>query len=404
MGCASSKASTVLEVSPPKSPAPPVLDALKARTVRTGKWFVVHSETLFHIEVAETVDMYSEFWQYHPNGTEELREYYLVRLDDDMIVRQHALVQISSYRWLEVRGVGPKGEYATPGNFMWFLHLCRDHGYIGWMDFMANVVANVPTAETIAYSTESGDQTLNLGAHGPRSRSTLRSSTTVGLLYADQIVLPQGLYEPSTLGPAMGRGWVFQETAFGALNPKGVDKLMEHMSTLGERVRAGDAACLCDMLLPDAAALATLLERRGWDALLHERAAMLTMPEEYDATDVVGCNDEAFADVLVQRLDGSYSATPAPMTRAQLCEHNEYPRDWALYQRVLSAVKKANTTAGGTATQIVDYFTRPVLENAAAPIVREALTMRAPTLCATCWTPSWCASLWASATPTPHSP
>ena len=134
----------------------------------------------------------TEFWPYHPNdGHPLLAEFVMVRLTDEQIREQIDLLRLSSYRWDGVRGIGPDNEWATPANYGWFLELCKEHGWVGWFDFMSNVVVNVDPAETVAY---------------------------MGQLYAESIVVAQGLYDPAALLAALNRAWVFQETALGPLD------------------------------------------------------------------------------------------------------------------------------------------------------------------------------------------
>ena len=66
---------------------------------------------------------------------------------------------------------------------------------------MANVGVNVPVPEVIGY---------------------------MGSLYAQQIVVPQGLFDVSTLREAVGRLWIYQETAFGELDEVGVEAILDH--------------------------------------------------------------------------------------------------------------------------------------------------------------------------------
>ena len=166
-------------------------------------------------------------------GHRLLPEFVMVRLTDDQVRRQRHLIRLSSYRWDGVLGVGPEGKWATPANYGWFLELCKEHGWIGWLDFMSNVVVNVPAAHTVAY---------------------------MGKLYAQCTVVPQGLYESAALLAAMSRAWVFQETALGPLDESGVRHMLDSICALGERVRAGEAEVLLGAFAEVADGLTRLLD------------------------------------------------------------------------------------------------------------------------------------------------
>ena len=321
---------------------------LKARRARYGKWFVVHVKLLPSITYEEVVDMKAEFWVHHVHGGEPALEgMVMVRLTNEMIASQYALVRTSSYRWENVRGLGPESEFAAPGNFGWFLRLVKEHGWIGWMDFMANVVVNVPNKDSIDY---------------------------MGGLYAKQVTVPQGLFDVATLGAAMTRAWVYQETAFGALDKAAVEALLGTLRALGMRALAGDVECLCGEFTKAAAAVGTLMQRRGWDAMLAANPeAGLTDPLlEYHATDTPGGQTEAFADVLVQRVSAKKEEGAASLTEEQLKVKKKYPRDWKLFQRLVVEMKRAQLSAGTTLVYVLDYYTRTA--NAAEPWIRELLT------------------------------
>ena len=316
MGCGCSKAAVGVATDeqaaagrPPAGQAQQSADsvpaALKNRAARDGMWFVVHRRMLDSVEREEVCEMATEFWSHHPHGDKPgLDEFVAIKLSLAMIERQRPLIYLSSYRWQDILGFEGGRECATPGNFMWFLELCKQRGWIGWMDFMANVVVNVPAATTVGY---------------------------MGLLYATSTVAPQGLYEPTALGAAMTRAWVFQETAFGALESSGVDALLAHVRVLGERVRNGDVECLCGELMEVGTALATLLVRRGWRAFLERREAQLMSATEHAGEACKGYVLNVIADVLVQRVSGSSSAEVLRDVHLIL-EQRLYPRNWHLYQ------------------------------------------------------------------------
>ena len=136
---------------------------------------------------------------------------------------------------------------AAVGNFGWFLELCKEHGWIGWIDFMSNVVVNVPAEYTVSY---------------------------MGELYAKCTVVPQGLYEQAALVDAMSRAWIFQEMTFGALDEEAMGGLFEQ---LRERGRAAYDALAPRDALADGAAIRAYLRSCGLVAMLLTRRAFGAM-------------------------------------------------------------------------------------------------------------------------------
>lgn len=323
------------------------LAALAARPQREGKYFTAHRSLLPHIEyTGEPVEAAAEFWPHHPNdGHPLLPEFVMVRLTDDQIREQRDLIRLSSYRWDGVQGVGPDGAWATPANYGWFLELCEEHGWIGWFDFMANVVVNVSPAETVAY---------------------------MGQLYAECTVVPQGLYKPAALLAAMSRAWVFQETAFAPLDETGVDHLLGHVRALGEQVRAGKVEVLLGAFAEAAEGLVRLLQRRGWTDYVRVEgwSDKLARNKDYRPSDESGHSAEVLADMLVQRV--RREGPEERLMRRELTEREAYPRDWDLYQKVLAMVEVKAPDLNGL--HVLDYFTRPAADNLAEPLMRKLLT------------------------------
>ena len=60
-----------------------------------------------------------EFLKHHPNGGAATAGFVAVRLSDGQIEKQRDLIRISSYRWKEVKGVGPNTalEPKIPSNY-----------------------------------------------------------------------------------------------------------------------------------------------------------------------------------------------------------------------------------------------------------------------------------------------
>ena len=338
------------------------LAALAARPARGGiKVFVVLRTRLASVKyTGEPIEMYDEFWVHHPHGKQPLLfEFVAIVLTDEQVDEQLKDIRIASYRWKDIKGIGVVDEegqqqYQTPGNFGWFLVLCKEHGWIGWIDFFSNIVVNVPAEYTVSY---------------------------MGKLFAECTVVLQGLYEQAALVDAMGQAWIFQETAFGPLVEHGVRRLLESVRALGERVRAGEERVLLGEFAEAADGMARLLNRRGWEGFLAAEKAELTTGDDYVPSDTKGGNAEVMADILVQRLGGMEEER---LTRQQLFEESAYPRNWVLYRQVVNMVKKVGKWSGWAASShVLDYFTRPAAANLAEPLVPKLLTTSRHKACAT---------------------
>ena len=104
---------------------------LSRRPKRSGKWFVCYRDELSQIEYEEVCDIHDEFLKHHPNGGEATAGLVAVRLTDKQVDGQCDRIRISSYRWQDVKGIGPKGDqFAVPGNYFWFLEHIRERGQI----------------------------------------------------------------------------------------------------------------------------------------------------------------------------------------------------------------------------------------------------------------------------------
>ena len=90
----------------------PLLTNLKSRPVRHKENF-----DLFHYE--EAMDIYNEFFRFHPNGVNATKDYLVIKLSDEMVTNQLNHIRMSSYRWVGVKpaveGI-PQGEesFACP--------------------------------------------------------------------------------------------------------------------------------------------------------------------------------------------------------------------------------------------------------------------------------------------------
>ena len=213
-----------------------VLKLLSNRPERHGKWFTIHESLLPEIEYEAVCDIYAEFLQHHPNGGEKTAGFKSVRLNEEQIKEFAHLLRISSYRWKDFKGLGPKGDqFVLPGNYLWFLNYVRERKLILWMEYaplcgsstrlahsrllltrsrlrswMANVGVNVPVPEVIGY---------------------------MGSLYAENIVLGEWIsIDLDMVGVALSRAWIFQEMAFGRLDKKAMSGLFERLRELGRAV------------------------------------------------------------------------------------------------------------------------------------------------------------------------
>ena len=72
--------------------------------------------------------------------------------------------------------------------------------------------------------------------------------------------------------------------------------------------------------------LARLLGRRGWLGFLAAEGVTLTSGRDYLTADGHDTNSHVMADTLMQRVMGATDGER--LTRTQLLEHSQYPRDW----------------------------------------------------------------------------
>ena len=188
------------ELNAPRSTKPP-------RTVRHGKWFVLHSAYLLEIEHLESCDIHAEFLRDHPNGGARTAGLVAVSLSDDQIAAMRHRIRISSYRWDDCKN-NAEG-VSIPGNYFNFLDHIRERKQLLWMDWMANVGVNVPVPETLNY---------------------------MGMLYAECIVLGDWMLDLDRVGTALTRTWIYQEMAFGALDEQEMGRIFEQLRERGRKV------------------------------------------------------------------------------------------------------------------------------------------------------------------------
>ena len=117
--------------------------------------FVVDRRLLPKLDFETSIELWSEFFTHHTNGDERFANVVGVVLTKEQMRSQRNRIRISSYRWREVCGVGASGkEYPIPANYTWFLEHIIANEQMGWIDFVANIGANVPVQETLEYMGE----------------------------------------------------------------------------------------------------------------------------------------------------------------------------------------------------------------------------------------------------------
>eukprot|EP00961_Rhodomonas_salina_P277778 3753645-Rhodomonas_salina.2 len=175
--------------------------------------------------------------------------FLMVELTRVQIEVQQLKIRIESYQWEPpsegLPFVGPRGtesesEYQIPLNLGWFLQMILDSNQIGWMDFLVHVGVNGTLAGAMDY---------------------------MGWLYSANIVMPEWLFSLAKLAIAMTRGWIFQESMFGALDPEAVHFFFALLLQIGLRMQqqAGDCAMIAEF--SSAVGLAArLLACRGYEA------------------------------------------------------------------------------------------------------------------------------------------
>ena len=198
-------------------------------------WFLVskrHASDFDHEEVKECDN---DAWEGHSNRSAMLADYLCVRLTKAQLMSQRQRVRVASYRWQGVKREGKMG-LTAPNNYEWFLAFIDAEALVGWMDFMSNVIVGVETKLTLAY---------------------------MGMLYAEVPTCAEWLREPSKIPEAMSRGWIYQESTFGQLDPSLARQLSDY---LYDEYRQG--------------AHAGVGARNGRDDLEHRAAAAAPRPRE----------------------------------------------------------------------------------------------------------------------------
>lgn len=338
-----------------KTPPEP-LSSYASRPKRSGKWFIMH-KTVSGVRYQEKCDVMAEFLSKHPSASKLslMKDFVAIRLDEEQIAQYTDIIRLSSYRWDDVRGcewtsVAERPMYEIPSNFGWFLELIKKQGYIGWIDFMSNIGVNAPKANTLNY---------------------------MGGLYANQVTVGAWLYSLDALNAGITRAWIYQETAFGALDPDGVASLLRIVRASGQRLRGsgtkdvqGAKARILEYFNA-CHSLAKLLVRRGFDT---KRTKDLGHISWSDYPDMHCANP----DRLVRRMDGDDQFNPRVDRRKlyALCSGSDPLRSY---------IKHLIGTVSGivfVTTIVMDYYSRVDKEHAVAEAaIKPALLSRSYEKC-----------------------
>jgi hypothetical protein len=338
------------------------------RAPRSGKWFIIHNELESKISHEGALPLWDSFLAVHPNGIHTARDFIAIRLNDEQITNQINQIRLASYRWEKPRA-SSRGAAAIPSNYGWFLERVKNLEQIGWIDWVANVGCNVPVQETLDY---------------------------MGQLYAEQSCTANWMFDPDQyLAEALSRGWIYQETAFGAFESSGIDCLLERVRSEGMKVRSclenNDITTSVEIIINFirlAENIGDLLSRRGWQDLATIR--QFPVMTDYHMTPqkkiISTLGHDAMADLLVRRASGKTAADSIP-TRGQgfsieseLRDEKNYPLNWDVLQKVKKNGMLKTKKRGMPLCHVLDFFTRPENEPLGKKVrafMRELLIKRA---------------------------
>jgi hypothetical protein len=107
------------------------LSSFNNRLVRSGMWFICQKENLdlFLQYEEEVMNLYNEFFRFHPNnGLDVTMDYLVIKLSDEMVNKQLRHIRMRSYRWAGVKPVVEglfqvEESFACPAYYMWFFDL-----------------------------------------------------------------------------------------------------------------------------------------------------------------------------------------------------------------------------------------------------------------------------------------
>lgn len=228
------------------------------RPKRTGIYFLCHESYLAEIQsiaqdyiIGEPISIWDEFFEVHPVRDPICQEFVSICFKPDFVNDYPDLIRMASYRWLNVQGVGSSGgSYRAPSNYMWFLKWLKDNKHLGWMDFMANIVVNVETDETVAY---------------------------MGLFFAMLETISEWMLQPDQLSQSLERAWIYQESAFGPFDSNGIHLVFDDIRSLGLKLQQadnGDKLNICKLFCSKAEHMAKLMDRRGYFAYAAEKSLL----------------------------------------------------------------------------------------------------------------------------------
>jgi len=314
----------------------------KNRPRRTGIYFLCHRENLTEImEIAgdcligEPVSIWEDFFKFHPVRHPLCQEFVSLCVRPEFVEKHPEFVNMASYRWLDVQGVGDSGKgYSAPTNYVWFLEWLKKDVRVGWMDFMANIVVNVATEETVAY---------------------------MGNFYARLPTIAQWMLDPDLLGSALNRAWIYQETAFGAFASEGIDIVLDDIRSLG--LSLCSSSCnhaviekfeLCRKFCRRAEHMAKLLDRRGYFSFAIKQEILKERQYAY------------YQDAPYYNMDGK--VTDMVLTRAFEGEEVDYE-----FRQEIHGIIQSGYSKGYTAMyHICEFFTAPT-DDEEFPIVYKSI-------------------------------
>lgn len=263
-------------------------ELLSRRPKRNGAWFIVSLDTLKNKvrKYIDKINIYEEFFKGHPNCRDGVEDFVAIKLSPEQIKVQREVIRVSSYRWQNVKGLGRDGNaFSIPSNYSWFLKSIRENGFIGWIDFVANIGVNCPVPETLEY---------------------------MGNLYATSFVLGDWFQSIQKLKVAMTRGWIFQESAFGELDADAALVFIKFLRQLGLNLQHGSNGAVKEYISA-LTVVSEFLNRRGYSRNAEESEVLDSIKwsdQQYLArilSQDTGCSYDAVMEALDDHWDDIYS-------------------------------------------------------------------------------------------------
>lgn len=174
-------------------------------------WFLVCKddvETLLPT-ARNRIELSKTFVKNHPNYHTSVGDFVCVELDNETVMElgDKDKLRVASYRWKKESNDGKNNK--IPANYEWFMQYLKENHFVGWMDFAAGAVVGVDSSHVVSY---------------------------MGSLYANLTCFGEWMIRSEDLMSALGRCWIFQETAFGLLDPQGIDQLINHAIMSGRQM------------------------------------------------------------------------------------------------------------------------------------------------------------------------